>query len=253
MSGTTVVVLFDFDRTIIDGDSDRWVVTEMGLTRLFDELRSTLPWNSLMDGMMKELHSRGQTAKDLKECLKRTALDPCIVAAIKATHARGCDLRVISDANQFFIETILEHHEVLGCFSQIYTNPSFVDEGGRLRIFPFHDLSSSPHACKLCPANMCKGLVINQIQASVDKSGKKIFIYLGDGNGDYCPTLKLGEGDYVMPRKNYPLWNRICCNPMLIKAKVHEWSTGEELERILLYLSDTITIQDNISILHHSV
>jgi hypothetical protein len=48
MAGATAVVAFDFDRTIIDGDSDNWVITEMGLTRLFNELRSTLPWNSLM-------------------------------------------------------------------------------------------------------------------------------------------------------------------------------------------------------------
>ena len=84
--------------------------------------------------------------------------------------------------------------------------------------------------------------MIDQIQASDSESGKKRFIYLGDGNGDYCPTLKLGESDYVMPRKNYPLWNRICSKPMLMKAQVHEWSTGEELERILKHLIDTIII-----------
>jgi pyridoxal phosphate phosphatase PHOSPHO2 len=84
--------------------------------------------------------------------------------------------------------------------------------------------------------------VIGQIQASVSEIGKKRFIYLGDGNGDYCPTLKLGESDYVMPRKNYPLWNRMCSNPTLIKAQVHEWSTGEELERVLQHLIDTIVI-----------
>lgn len=43
-----IVVVFDFDRTLIDGDSDSWVVAEMGLTQLFNELRSTLPWNKLM-------------------------------------------------------------------------------------------------------------------------------------------------------------------------------------------------------------
>lgn len=46
MAGT--MVIFDFDRTIIDDDSDRWVVTEMGLTILFRELLGTMPWNSLM-------------------------------------------------------------------------------------------------------------------------------------------------------------------------------------------------------------
>jgi hypothetical protein len=48
MAAATAVVAFDFDRTIIDGDSDNWVITEMGLSRLFNKLRPTLPWNSLM-------------------------------------------------------------------------------------------------------------------------------------------------------------------------------------------------------------
>ncbi|KAE8675941.1 Inorganic pyrophosphatase 3 [Hibiscus syriacus] len=237
---TATVVVFDFDRTLIDGDSDRWVVTEMGLLDLFNQLRSTLPWNSLMDRMMKELHSQGKTADDIAECLKKTPVNPRTAAAIKSAYALGCDLRILSDANQFFIEKILEHHGLLGCFSKIYTNPSFVEEG-RLRIFPYHDSAVSPHGCSLCPTNLCKGIVLDQIRASGPERGSQNFIYLGDGSGDYCPTLKLRDSDYVMPRKNYPLWNRIFSDRASVKAEVHEWSNGEELERILLHLINRIS------------
>ncbi|KAL5573022.1 hypothetical protein UlMin_022619 [Ulmus minor] len=241
MAGT--VVIFDFDRTLIDGDSDRWVVTEMGLTQLFNELRSSMSWTSLMDRMVMELHSLGKTSSDIAECLKKAPIHPCVIAAIKSARALGCELRIISDANQFYIETILKHHDMLGCFSHIDTNPSFVDEEGRLRIFPFHDLSSPPHGCNLCPSNMCKGMVIDQIRAS-DSAGTQRLIYLGDGGGDFCPTLKLSKGDHVMPRMNYPLWKRICSNQMLIKAEIHEWSTGEELEKILLQLINTTSAEE---------
>lgn len=43
-----IVVVFDFDKTIIDVDSDNWVVDELGFTDLFDRLLHTMPWNSLM-------------------------------------------------------------------------------------------------------------------------------------------------------------------------------------------------------------
>ncbi|KAA3490060.1 inorganic pyrophosphatase 3 isoform X1 [Gossypium australe] len=300
-----IVVVFDFDRTLIDGDSDSWVVTEMGLSDLFHQLRSTLPWNSLMDRMMKELHFRGETADDIAECLKKTPVHPRIAAAIKAAHAFGCDLRILSDANQFFIEKILEHHDLLGCFSKIYTNPTFVDEEGRLRIFPYHDSTLSPHGCSLCPSNLhvvdlfiliagyiaCGvlisgnvldtpsfrkelkgngiakihahsslfimhlnllmesvflGQVLNNIQASAPESERQNFIYLGDGSGDYCPTLKLGDKDYVMPRKNYPLWNCIFSDRAFVKAEVREWSNGEELEGILLHLINRISSERSI-------
>ena len=74
--------------------------------------------------------------------------------------------------------------------------------------------------------------------------GNKRIIYLGDGVGDYCPSLKLKEGDFVMPRKNFPVWDLISKNPLLIKAKIHEWTDGEELEKILLNIIETISIDE---------
>ncbi|RWW18283.1 hypothetical protein GW17_00017748 [Ensete ventricosum] len=113
---TNIVVMFDFDKTIIDCDSDNWVIDHLGGTQLFDELLKTMPWNSAM----------------------------------------VCELRIVSDANRFFIDTILEHHGLISYFSEINTNPGYVDEVGRLRVFPHHDFKTSPHGCSLCPPNMCK-------------------------------------------------------------------------------------------------
>ncbi|GAB4852749.1 hypothetical protein Ancab_016958 [Ancistrocladus abbreviatus] len=243
--GGAAVVIFDFDRTIIDGDSDDWVVTQMGLTHLFRQLISTMSWNSLMNKMMEELHSRGKNTEDISQCLRQTPISPSIISAIKSAYSFGCDLRIISDANEFFIKTILKHHGMAECFTEIITNPTFVDKEGRLRILPYHE---SPHGCNLCPPNMCKGLIVKHIQASVSQSRKKTFIYLGDGKGDYCPSLKLGEVDHVMPRKKFPLWERIHCNPTFIKAKVHEWSTGAELEKTLLHIVSTLSNEANKTI-----
>ncbi|KAL6144583.1 hypothetical protein ACLB2K_055274 [Fragaria x ananassa] len=238
-----VVVVFDFDKTIIDCDSDNWVVDGLGATDLFNQLLPTMPWNSLMDEMMKELHSQGKTIDDIVEVLKRTPIHPRIVPAIKAAHASGCELRIVSDANLFFIETILKHLGLEEYFSEINTNPGYVDEEGRVRISPFCDFTNSSHGCSICPPNMCKSVIIERIQASTE--GRKRMIYLGDGVGDYCPSLKLKEGDFVMPRKNFPLFDKICQNPLALKAEIHEWTDGEELEHILLNLINTIAIEEN--------
>ncbi|XP_043702716.1 inorganic pyrophosphatase 2-like [Telopea speciosissima] len=99
-----------------------------------------MPWNSLMDRMMRELHSQGITIEQTEDCLKRAPLHPRIITAIKSAYALGCELRILSDTNRFFIEIILKHHGLMDYFSEINTNPGFVDEEGRLRICPFHDL-----------------------------------------------------------------------------------------------------------------
>ncbi|TMX05635.1 hypothetical protein EJD97_013637, partial [Solanum chilense] len=228
-------IVFDFDRTLIDDDSDRWVVENMGLTHLFNQLRPTLPWNALMDRMMEELHSEGKTVEQIAECLKDVPLHPHTISAIQSAHDLGCDLKVVSDANEFYIETILKHHRLERYFSKVITNPISVDGEGRLRIFPYHMAS-----CNLCPPNLCKGLVIEQIQASLSEKVKSRFIYLGDGRGDYCPTLKLDKGDHVMLRKGFPLSDHLLSDPNLLKADSHEWSNGQELESILLQLIEKI-------------
>eukprot|EP00262_Sarcandra_glabra_P011575 TRINITY_DN2807_c0_g1_i1.p1 TRINITY_DN2807_c0_g1~~TRINITY_DN2807_c0_g1_i1.p1 ORF type:complete len:287 (-),score=52.32 TRINITY_DN2807_c0_g1_i1:38-898(-) len=245
-----IVLVFDFDKTIIDCDSDNWVVDNMGATKFFNELLPTMPWNSLMDRMMKELHSRGKTIDEIVECLKSAPLHPKIITAVKSAYALGCDLRIVSDANLFFIETILKHHGLNDYFTEINTNPSFVDEDGKLRILPYHDFTTSPHGCNLCPPNMCKGLIMEKIIPLELAKQKKQFIYLGDGVGDFCPSLKLREGDHVMPRKNYPLYKLISENLMDLKAEIHEWGNGDELEEVLLHLINQATIsieEDNSS------
>lgn len=81
---------------------------------------------------------------------------------------------------------------------------------------------------------------MERIQASLAKEGKKKkIIYLGDGIGDFCPTLKLKEGDFVMPRKNFPVWDLINQNRTLVKAEIHEWTNGEDQESTLLRLIAT--------------
>ncbi|KAI3455538.1 hypothetical protein Pfo_012201 [Paulownia fortunei] len=240
-----IMVVFDFDKTIIELDSDNWVVDELGATDLFNELLPTMPWNSLMDMMMKELHAQGKTIEDIKEVLRRAPIHPRIVPAIKTAHALGCDLRIVSDANMFFVETILDHLGIENCFSEINSNPSYADEEGRLRISPYVDFHSSPHGCTLCPPNMCKGMIIERIQASLAKEGKKRMIYLGDGIGDFCPSLKLREGDFMMPRKDFPVWGLICENRELLRPEIHEWTNGEEMEQVLPKLIEKIRIQES--------
>uniref|UniRef100_A0A161ZP45 Phosphatase n=1 Tax=Daucus carota subsp. sativus TaxID=79200 RepID=A0A161ZP45_DAUCS len=208
-----IVVIFDFDKTIIDIDSDNWVIDGLGGTALFERLLTTMPWNSAMDAVMKEFHSQGKTIEDIVAILKQVPIHPRVVPAIKAAHSLGCELRI----------------------------------EGKLRILPYVDFLKAPHGCSnVCPPNMCKGMIIERIQSSLEKNEK--IIYLGDGAGDYCPMLKLGPENFVMPRKNFPVWSLISENRDLVKAKIHEWTDGQELEQILLGLIASISEEEKRSI-----
>uniref|UniRef100_A0A7N0UVZ8 Uncharacterized protein n=1 Tax=Kalanchoe fedtschenkoi TaxID=63787 RepID=A0A7N0UVZ8_KALFE len=248
----SIVVVFDFDRTLLDVDSDDWVVTQMGLKALFRQLMRSMPWTDLMNRMMEELHAIGKTVDDIAECLTKAPIHSSTLTAIKSAYALGCDLKVLSDANQFFIETILKHNGIFRCFSEIITNPASVDQQGRLTISPYCDFTSSPHGCNLCPHNLCKGLVMNRLRSSEIGPKRRKYIYLGDGKGDYCPAISLKDGDFLMPRKGYYLWEHIGSNPTVTEAQVHGWTNGEELEEILLCLINKTVCNSNGCKLGHT-
>ncbi|XP_058745356.1 inorganic pyrophosphatase 2-like [Vicia villosa] len=246
---SNIVIVFDFDKTIIDCDSDNWLIDELGFTDLFNQLLPTMPWNSLMDRMMMELHSNGITIQEIESALHRIPIHPRIIPAIKSAHALGCDLRIVSDANKFFIETIVKHLGIRECFTEINTNPGYVNQQGRLTILPYHDFNKASHGCPLCPPNMCKGLIVDRIQDTIGEVDNKRFIYLGDGAGDYCPSLRFSERDFVMPRKNFPVWDLICKDPSLVKAEINGWCDGQELEQVLMNLINKIMIEENAKLI----
>lgn len=44
-----------------------------------------------------------------------------------------------------------------------------------------------------------------------------------------------------MPRMDYPLWELLCNgDPILLKAEIHGWSNGAELEQILMGLINKV-------------
>lgn len=84
-----LVIVFDFDKTIIDSDSDNHVVDSLGFTEKFDDFLLTLPWNSAIDNMMAEIHKQGISVQQIADALNTAPLDPHIAAAIKSAHSLG--------------------------------------------------------------------------------------------------------------------------------------------------------------------
>jgi pyridoxal phosphate phosphatase PHOSPHO2 len=72
--------------------------------------------------------------------------------------------------------------------------------------------------------------------------------YLGDGGGDFCPSLLLNEASHVLARADYPLHKALMAAADQksgdggVAASVHTWTNGADIARIfdeqLLNVSD---------------
>ncbi|KJE93897.1 hypothetical protein CAOG_04615 [Capsaspora owczarzaki ATCC 30864] len=208
--GTTdrVLCVFDFDWTIVDTNSDEYVIEQLApdLHSRFEETRLSTPlfrqsWLAYMNYLMGQLHELGFSAADISRSLKATPLSLEMQEVLRTLTASGkVDVVVLSDANEFFIRETLQHYNLLEHVSLIISNPFLHDP--RFTILPFSPTRHSDHICTLCNDNMCKGTVLDYI---LDKTEYHRVVYIGDGGNDFCPSTRLCSSDVVMARDGFHL------------------------------------------------
>jgi pyridoxal phosphate phosphatase PHOSPHO2 len=234
-ANVNTLVVFDFDLSLIDDNSDTWVVegTVPEDMVVFKELRSKEQfkvWTDLMAEIMRRLrHERGLSRTQIEECLARIATDSKMLDAARlAASTPHVELRILSDANTEFIRTILEAHSLQHAFKVVATNPAEWDDEGCLRVRRFHDPSRVPHGCTLCPKNLCKGEVLRAWLATAPHA-PRVF-YIGDGRGDLCPALALRDHDIVFARRECDLLRLATTeHASAMRAEVVPWASGDDV------------------------
>ncbi|KAG0200528.1 hypothetical protein BGX28_006433 [Mortierella sp. GBA30] len=221
--------VFDFDWTLIEADSDHWVIRQLGgeIAKSQEELLGKMQWTDLQDMLLGQLFERGVTKQDIENSLRQIPMAPSVVAALRLMKAQGAELCIISDANTFYIETILNNHDIEGLFSNVITNPGYFDNQGRLRVSRFHSLDKDPHGCSLpCQPNLCKG---QELQKLINTQSWDQVVYMGDSTNDFCPSTRLCPNDIVLARGKLLLEEAIRAHPEMVKAEVIYWNSPEDV------------------------
>ncbi|KAG9319587.1 hypothetical protein KVV02_000612 [Mortierella alpina] len=237
--------VFDFDWTLIEADSDHWVIQQLGgdLVKNQEDLFGKMQWTDLQDMLLGQLFDRGVTKQDLENTLRQVPMMPEVIAALRLMKAQGAELCIISDANTFYIDTILKAsshranafsrpffcfaYEIDQLFSKVITNPGQFDEQGRLHVSRFHGLDLEPHGCaNPCQPNLCKG---RELQKLIDAQSWDQIVYMGDSTNDFCPSTHLRPHDIVLARAELLLEKAIKAQPELIKANVTYWKSAQDV------------------------
>jgi pyridoxal phosphate phosphatase PHOSPHO2 len=222
------LVVWDFDWSLVNENSDTWIVKVLDSAR-HAGMRARYHaefvgnWTRLMDTTLREL-STDHDREALLQALLTIPVDPYTLMAVRlAAETTNAEQRILSDANSWFIDAITEHLEVADHFTTVVTNPSRWEESTQiLRVAPFH-----VHACVRCPSNLCKGRVLDAWRAELRPDR---IIYVGDGGGDLCPSLRLGPRDSVCARAGYPLHEKLVgVDASRLVGRLRPWVNGEEL------------------------
>ncbi|SNX84696.1 uncharacterized protein MEPE_03405 [Melanopsichium pennsylvanicum] len=236
--GKKQLIVFDFDWSLVDQDTDRYVheCLNPSLRAELQRRKSSEQFTDLCSDLLIKLHAQGATPDDIKTCLQTLPFHPGVKRGVVNLKMAGqTTFFLLSNSNTIYIDTILRHHKLESLFDQIVTNPAHFSQQGALilqRRIPATE--EKQHGCKVgCSANMCKG---QELEAFLERNGGRNsferIIYVGDGGNDYCPVLRLNKNDLAFVRKFRGLQTRIHKQGN-VKAAIKYWNGAWELEGYL--------------------
>ncbi|XP_069030388.1 pyridoxal phosphate phosphatase PHOSPHO2 [Embiotoca jacksoni] len=231
-----ILMVFDFDHTVVDDNSDTWVIRCLPTQTLPDSVKHSYRkglWTEFMGRVMNYIGDQEVSPdriRSVMETIPFTAGMTDLLTFISENKST-VDCIVISDSNTVFIDWILRAAGLQAAVDRVFTNPAEFSESGRMRVRCHHS-----HDCDRCPVNLCKRKVLELYLSQQSGGGveyERIF-YVGDGGNDLCPTSCLRGRDIVMPRKGYTLEKLLRKmegqeDDASLRAKVIAWSSATDI------------------------
>lgn len=248
------LLVFDFDETLVDCNSDTWIHQLAPNKRIPEELeyRHGQDYFKHVQSVLAYLYNNGVRQKDYYECLANMPVVTGMIESLITTLGKQpekYDMIILSDSNSFFIDSYLKAKSLDNYFPTVLTNPAKFNDDGQLIISEYH----VQDYCNLSSRNLCKGTALKNYIAKKMLDHNLVYTcinYLGDGENDFCPSTKLSSKDRVFPRANYSL-DRLTSQLKYqaevnsvdestlqklpeLKASVMPWTTGTEILNVII-------------------
>ncbi|XP_039104755.1 pyridoxal phosphate phosphatase PHOSPHO2 [Hyaena hyaena] len=236
-----ILLVFDFDNTIINENSDTWIVQCAPEKKLPIQLQDSYEkgfWTEFMGRVFKYLGDEGVREDEMKRTVTSMPFTLGMVELLNFIRKNKdkFDCIIISDSNSVFIDWVLEATGFHDVFDKVFTNPAAFDSNGHLTVENYH-----AHSCNRCPKNLCKNAVLVEYIDKQSQQGVNYIriVYIGDGGNDVCPVTFLKKSDVAMPRKGYTLQktlSKMSQNLEPMESSVVVWSSGVEIISHLQFL-----------------
>lgn len=163
-----VLIAFDYDRTIIDGNMDEQIrgMCEDHLPSDVKDKYDEDDMTTYMDGVYSYLNSHNVSTDKLRSAVCKIPLTPGMDKLFELLAGDRYEVIVISGGNTLGIDWSLEHHGLKPCVSKVYSNPSYIDDNGRMKIERYH----KQDWCDLSEKNLCKGRIKDSLSKRASSS-----------------------------------------------------------------------------------
>lgn len=157
------MIVFDFDHTVVEDNTDIVVRDLVANEKISDDVRKLFTvsgWIPYMQAIFHILHANNITKSQIKATVEQIPEVIGLKDLIRKLHQTGnADIVIISDSNSVFINYWCEFHGMTQYIKKIYTNEAQFIENDVLKIQPFHHQTT----CELSSVNLCKGDILEEI------------------------------------------------------------------------------------------
>ena len=195
-----VLVVWDFDWSLVNENSDTFVLRELApaLTDEMKQLQAERPaifgkgkWTALMDHLLTKLGEEHMVSRrQIEHCLEGIPVFVEVIQVVRELAGRGCEQRILSDANSVFIDEVLR----AACFApavvaNIGAWGPYAREDHDDHATQNDDIPRAASQPRLSPAaravpRPCKGAVPTVARRAAAAQGR----HVGDGSGYPSPV-----------------------------------------------------------------
>lgn len=229
----------DFDATLIQRNSHEYLnelCSNEDFLRQIDEIYSNdRLWFERMNKFYEYLAEKENLSREkILRQFERIELIDGVEHLLKKFSSKNIFSSIISDGYDQIIRFVLKQNQIEKYFQKIISNPSkWIDNDRRLTILPYSN--DRMRTCRnLCPFNLCKGEIVDEIRENLSKSKSIRLIYSADGKNDFCVCQHSKPNDLIFVRKNFPLEQILNSNQRnLVKGEIFFFENFSQIEQIL--------------------
>ena len=232
------LLIFDFDKTIIDDDSYGHVIlktlTKEELQNIFD--RRYENWVDGYNYSLKQIKYHGKTKEDFDKMLDELSLTKGMADLFSYIKAQknNYDSIILSCGYDYVIKYILKKFNISNVFLDIICNPSREANPDETDQF-IYVMKKKPHDCDKCNPCSCKNNEFKEFSSTHDMNNYDKIIFICDGYNDICLAKNLGKNDITMARKDFALHKQLKENNSInnLICKFEVWENGNDIISIL--------------------
>ena len=168
------LLIFDFDGTIIDKDSEDELLKNIFSKDEFDKIIKKLDNLDFFEGFnfyYKRIKELNISLKDMNKILENIELSPKIKQLFDYLRNNKSNYHILlcSSALDYTIKHILKYYGFLDLFDEFICTKGIIEDENSEKIINVPK-NQFPHNCKICSPSLCKS---NEIKKYLEKNNNK--------------------------------------------------------------------------------